>query len=64
MSAPKKLPGRPKKPDGEKYKTTARMFGRIPDDEWAEIKAGIDAGMTFTEWAKAILLKHVRRKRK
>jgi predicted HicB family RNase H-like nuclease len=55
--------GRPPKPEGEKYRTTQRQFGRIPDDEWAILLAAAKAeGMSFTQWAKQILLQAAKHK--
>lgn len=57
--------GRPSKPPGEKYETTARQLGRVADDDWERLKAAAESsGKSFTEWAVAILLRAAKRSSK
>ena len=40
----------------------SRMLGRVPDLEWAELKAAAEkSGKSFTQWALAILRKSARK---
>jgi len=61
MTEKKPRIGRPPKPKGEKYKTTARMLGRVDDETWAILKEA--GGENFTAWAVAVLLRAAKRKK-
>jgi len=65
MTTPKKPPGRPRKPVGEKYAHTARQLGRIPDDIWDRLKSTAESlGLKFsgvTGWAVAVLIREADR---
>lgn len=58
----KKKPGaiRGRPPAGGK--TPVRQLGRVPDDEWEEMKAAAESGgKSFTQWAVEVLLKAARK---
>jgi hypothetical protein len=54
--------GRPPKPEGEKFKTPQRQLGRVSEENWETLKAAAEkAGVPFTQWALAILLRNAKR---
>jgi hypothetical protein len=62
--SPVQKTGRPPTERGAYNWIPNRALGRIPDDVWAEIKAGAErAGVPFTQWAAEILLKAARKQR-
>ena len=55
-------PGRPATARGAYNPHPARILGRVPDEEWAAIKAAAEkSGQSFTAWALAILLRAAKR---
>jgi hypothetical protein len=57
--------GRPRKETEDRFKTPARQFGRISDDDWNELKAAADAaGQSMVEWCLLTLLRKARREAK
>lgn len=56
---------RPPKPEGEKYVTPARQFGRVGEDDWNEIKEAVEAAeSSLVAWALPTLLAKARREKK
>jgi len=59
------LHGRPPRVNGESQIKPARQLGRVSDSEWEELqKAAKNCGLSFTQWALAILLTMARKQNK
>jgi hypothetical protein len=62
MSKPKR--GRPATERGAYNPNPARQLGRVSDEDWETLKAAAErAGLTFTQWAVAILLRAAKRQK-
>ena len=61
-TAPKR--GRPPTDRGAYNPHPARQLGRVADDDWQELKAAADkAGVSFTAWAVAVLMRAAKRQK-
>lgn len=47
--------GRPKLAQRKVY-DKQRQLGRVSEAEWAELQAAVPTGVSFTAWAKSVLL--------
>ncbi len=57
--------GRPRKQAEDRFKTPARQFGRVSDEDWEIIKAACEAaGMSLVAWGLPSLLKKAQRELK
>ncbi len=57
--------GRPPKEAEDRFKTPARQFGRVSDEDWEVIKAACEAaGMSLVAWGLPSLLRKARRELK
>lgn len=55
--------GRPPKPPDQRFTTSIRPLGRVPEEIWRELKAAATrAGTTFVDWAVSVLLREARKK--
>jgi hypothetical protein len=62
MDEPKR--GRPATKRGAYNPNPARQLGRVSDEDWETLKAAAErAGLPFTQWAVAILLRAAKRQK-